>query len=551
MFAFALLVLKITLGVQKTYWVRVVAFMRPYTTIALVAFVASLLTVLVVVNDLRGELVGESWQSGRLGGTQGLFSDIAFRALLNAQAGRLGIGISESSQGVLSSVLATVAAPLFVVFDGVLPKSSRASNVPEFVRLEYAGSLVLFGFVTCLWQRRTSRVRGLAARVIGAQVVIWVYITASARDALLAVFAASGVWMIAQVLVVLNLFLSFLVFAPVAGFDRCVRTIALRNVGLIGVWCGMQFGFTTFDVPLTIPTKQRSWYEVAAAVSSSDLVGHESNEKQRIITDLARFGELVVFVSHGIPVIAPADPKTRSSNQLQPNFSFNHSRNPPHFDDEEVAYVDKVLDFLQVGNVLVGSITTDGVAKESRVSIDSRQALITWSSNDSLTIPGASFQVFAREKSSAFVLREDAEVGICTVLFEQCPMVEQSAARESIDRPRLTMCDGDCLWEYQAPAISADELLVLPVTFDKSLVVEDSSSQGVATVDRGGFLATGGVVARGAGTYAVRLDPDLRMWGSVVASYLNFSVLVLLLIAVLRVSPRRASSEYRSTIQSH
>ena len=551
MSAFALLPLALTLGARKTYWVRMVSFIRPHTRVALVAAVASLVTVLAVVNDLRRELVGDSWQSGRLGRTQGLFSDFAFGALLNAQAGHFGIGVPESVRVVLSSVLATVSAPFFVAFDGILGQSFRASSFPEFVRLEFTGSLVLFGFAAYLWRRRMSPVRGLAAKVIGAQLVIWVYIIASVRDALPAVFAASGVWMIAQVLLVLNLFLSYLALAPIAGFGRGVRTIALANLGLIGVWCGIQFGFTTFDAPLTTPTRQHSWYEVAAAVSPSDLASHESTERQRIIiTDLPRFGDLVGFVSIGIPVVAPADPKTRSSNQLQPNFSFNHSVNPPHFDDEEAEYVDKVLDFLQVGNVLVGSITTDGVTEDSRISNDFRRALTSWSLNDSLVIPRASFRVFAREKSSAFILREDAKVETCAVLFEQCPMVEQSAAREPIDWPRLTMCDGDCLWEYEAPAVGADELLVLPVTFDESLVVEDSKSQRVAMRDRGGFLAVGGDVARGAGTYTVGLDPDLRMWGRVVASYVNLLILVLFVLAALRFSPRRASSEYQSTIRS-
>lgn len=549
--AFVLLALVITFGLRKSFWLRLAAFMRPQATVVSVALVASLVTVLAVILDIRGEFVGDSWQSGRLGRTQGLFSDLAFRGLLNAQAGRLGVGISETARSVLSSLLATIAAPFFVVFDGILPQSFRASNFPEFVRVEFTGSLLLFVLIGFLWRRSTSPVRGLVVRVVSAQVAIWVFIIASARDALPAVLATSGAWMVAQVLLVLNLFLSFLVIGLIAGFGRIVRTTAFVNLGLVGVWCGVQFGFTTFDAPLTIPTKQRSWYEIADTVSASDAFSDVLNVGQRIvITDLPRFGELTGFVALGIPVVAPADPKIRSANQLQPNFSFNHSVNAPHFYDLEPEYVDRALDFLQVSRVLVGTSTRDGITTESGISNHFRQALTSWSSNESLTIPHALFRVFSREKTSAFVLRYDVEVGVCAVLVAQCPVVQQSTAREPLRRQRLTMCNHDCLWEYRAPAVGADELLVIPVTFDPALVVEDSNRQRVAVRGRGGFLAVGGDVARGADTYTVRLDPDRRMWGRVAASYTNVAALAFSALKRQRVSPRRVSSACRLATRS-
>lgn len=536
---------------RKTYWTRIAECLRRHVAATTVAAVASILTVLAVFADVRGEVVGDSWQAGRLSRTQGLFSDFAYRSLIESQLGRFGIGVSETVESLIAAALASISMPFFVLFDGILPQTWRASSFPEIVRVEFTGSLVLIVLIAGAFRRSTSPIRSLMARVIAAEAIVWMFIIASTRDALPAALAASGAWMTAQVLLVLNLLLSFLVVASVNGFSRGVRMVAVVNLGLIGVWCAVQFGFTTFDSPLRMPARHDSWYATADAVSESAWYKTVQSEPQRIIiTDLPRFGDLVGFVSLGVPVVAPADPKIRSSNQLQPNFSFNHSINPPHFEQEEVEYIDRVLDFLQVGHVLVGTITIDDKTRESQISSDFHLALASWSSGITVQIPQASLKVSSREKSSAFVMREDVEVEVCAVLFEQCAVIEQSAAREPLGRPRLSMCDGGCLWEYRAPAVGADELLVLPVTFDEALVVEDGNRRRVATVDRGGFLAVGGDVARDAGMLTVRLDADLRMWGRITASYVNLLALLALVLAALRSSSRRGSSASRSATPS-
>jgi hypothetical protein len=239
--------------------------------------------------------------------------------------------------------------------------------------------------------------------------------------------------------------------------------------------------------------------------------------------------------------VASADPKTRASNQLQSGYAFNYSINPPTFTNFDREQLDRVLDFLQVRIVLVGS-SSEGESD----ALGSRNNLIE-RLNDVLTpdgrlmLPQRTFDVFVRSEFSAFVIPRESVSGyeVCPILQQVCPLLADATTTAQSSLPNLTLCAERCLWRSATSAIAADKALVLPVTYDNTLVVRDSNGTRLSSVNAGGFLGVFGADGISETTLSITLDPDFRMIARVVASYVN--LLTVLFLALCMVYPKFTS----------
>ncbi|MGA1332386.1 MAG: hypothetical protein ACO31D_04430 [Ilumatobacteraceae bacterium] len=522
---------------QTRVWVR-----SNRLSIGVVA-VATLFTFIAVLRDLLSERAGQPFGTGRLARTQGLFSEYAFGGLYGLSDGG---SLPHVAKQVVASLLGTTLMPFFVLFDSVLPQYIRASDFQELPRVEFTGSLIVLAILLGWRALENSPVRPLVLRMFAAQVIICVFVAGSAADALPATLAASGAWMTLEVVLVLNVFVGWILVRNVPSVVKAPRIVARVNLGLVGVWCLVQFGFLSIGSGLQLPKTYPSWFSSAdALVGTNWFVEQHVGSSRSILVQTPSLYDFLPFVALGQPIVATADPKIRSSGQLQSSYAFNYSINPPTFADIEADHVERVLDFLQVRTVLVGLPSVEGqVFEDNRPEIIDRLG-------DSLTprghldMPGRQFEVFERSKYSALIVAKEsiADIEVCPILQRTCALVADGSLILPSSSPRLSLCADECLWLFASPAIPSDKALVLPVTYDNTLVVRKIDGRPLTTADAGGFLAVFNADGIPQTTLSITLDPDGRMLARVVASYVNLAMAIFLVCWAVypRWVPRRHS----------
>jgi hypothetical protein len=222
-------------------------------------------------------------------------------------------------------------------------------------------------------------------------------------------------------------------------------------------------------------------------------------------------------------------------------------------------YVGSLLDFLQVTDLVV-----DKTKKDKPASSQSLHLTEVYLERSVVEIPNRwgkgkvdslEVEVLRRNRFSAFVIDRDTalEMGVCPHLKQTCQLLRVSTRLETDSQPKLRRCLQDCLWQFDAPGLTADEILILPITFDNALVVRGAKGETLNTVNVGGFLGTYSDVGTSKARLAVTLNPDARMIGRVLASYLGllmFLVMVAHVVASDRQTPwrrNRAGIKNRAT----
>jgi hypothetical protein len=446
--------------------------------------------------------------------------------------------------------------PFFVLFDVVLPQSIRASDFRELPRVEFSGSLLVLAFVFGWNALKGSSARLLISRLFAAQALIWFYVAGSAADAFPATLAASGAWMTLEVVLVFNVFVAWLLLRTLPNSVRTSRLIVIVNLCLVGAWCLVQFGFLSLGAGLQIPKSHLPWFENADVLTQTSWFGQQKKLSPRVlIVQTPSLYDFLPFVALEQPVVATADPKTRFSNHLQGSYAFNYSINPPTFTNFDREEIDRVLQFLQVRSVLVGSLSDDKSESSSGGTDLIERLGDSLAPDGRLILPQRTFDVFVRSEFSTFVVPRDAVSGyeVCPILQQICPLLADATTTSRSSLPTITLCVERCLWQFATSAIAADKALLLPVTYDNTLVVRDSSGTRLSAVNAGGFLGVFGADGIPETTLVITLDPDFRMIARVVTSYVN--LLMVLSLAVFMVYPKfvtplRAKKHAQSSIQA-
>jgi len=511
---------------QVVYWMRQMRL--PLSLLVL----ASSVTVVTVVVDLLAEMQVE-FGSARLARTQGLFSEYAFGGLYGLSEGG---SIPGSLKSVVAALLATHAMPFFVLFNDVLPSMLRASDFRELVRVEFSGTLVIIGLVFGWSKLRDQLTRGVMVQIVVVQAIIWVCVVASTLDLLPTAIAASGAWMAAPIMLVFNVFLSFLLLANISNRWSFAYVLGVSNIAMAAAWMLFLFNVMSFGGGLQIPDRHISRLRVADAVSESLFLQQRAEPVGRVILVNANFYNFLSFVVSGVPVVSPANQKIRDSRQLESNYALNFGvQTPDIFSQADLDRLERVFDFL---NVEVVAVANDSAGETSALFPGSNSVQLNLRESDLEDLqhkPMTSFQAIERRSFSMFtvpVQRID-DLEICPVLHASCSVIDQSQQIEPVVTPRLQVCEHDCLWRYSSAAVSASSAVIVPVTYDSALVVSDSQGRQLATSDAAGFLAVHGETGIPETTLFIDLDPDGRIISRVVASYLNLVVIIVLAGMVL------------------
>jgi hypothetical protein len=145
-------------------------------------------------------------------------------------------------------------------------------------------------------------------------------------------------------------------------------------------------------------------------------------------------------------------------------------------------------------------------------------------------MPGRKFEVFERSEYSALIVAKEsiADIEVCPILQQTCALVADGSLISRSSSPRLSLCADECLWLFASPAIPSDKALVLPVTYDNTLVVRKTDGELLTTADAGGFLAVFSADGIPQTALSITLNPDGRMLARVVASYVNLAMVLFL-----------------------
>jgi len=526
---FVWLSLVIVFASRHDFRIKMMSWLRSEIRLMTIAVVCLVGTAIVVSRDLLGELSGDGWTSGRRSRTPGLFSQFAFGGLYGLTDGG---SIPDGIRQAIAALLGTTVMPLFVLIDGILPSQIRASDFRELPRVEFSGALVLLVFALA-WRSLTSNsIRRFVLRVIVAQALVWGSVAFSVADMVPTVLASSGAWMTLATVLPINLFLTYLLIAEMHRRRGAIFVFSVANVVLIGYWCLIQLGFASFSAPIRFPEQFPSRLAASTEVSRSPWYSNTSMVPDRVlISSTPSFYDFLGFVASGYPVVAPADPKMRASGQLQSNFAFNFSINPPRFEGMTPQEIDRTLDFLQVRYLLVGESTRPDASQPPQLSKGLRSVLDDLGSPEKLALRDVSFDVFERERFSAFITADESMIGIqqCPVLFEACSVAIETRRVSMSSDPHLRRCERACLWTFSVPMLRDNERVIIPVTYDEALEVRDSAGTKLVTSSVGGFLGVGSKSGVNGGLLTVNLDPDVRMLSRVAMSYANVAVFILLL----------------------
>lgn len=508
------------------YWLR--------TSPALIAICAGAAAslVAVVVWDLLTEMADLKWDLGRLERTQGLFSRFAFQSLYGSSDSGMFLTLLRR---FAVSLLATTGMPLFILFDQLLPQSLRASSFDELPRVEFSGSIVIVA-VALSWRAFTGKaVRSLIVRVVFVQILIWLWVVALTLDSVPTPLAASGAWMLHPVMLAMNVFLSFLIIGNKSWRRVLPVSLSVVNLMLVGYWCLFQFGFASFgggmQIPQRIPSRFREVEVVHESLSIS--AARDAHGRALMSYQPSRYHSLAL-VTLGQPTVAPSDPKTRATGQLQSQSAFNFSIDDPLFETFTPAQVDRVLEFLQVRYLLIGQNNAPDKWTPMPLPKSLQQLTHQLGRPQTIRYTNFAYDMYSRRSFAVYVMSQvqATRIQTCPVLFEECPVVTSAERVALSSEPQLQMCKHDCLWTIRTPDVRSSDTLIVPVTFDDSLSVTDSRGKRFSTKSIGGYLGVSSAGGIAEGVLTIGIKPDMRMLARVIVSYLNLGTLLFLLIAI-------------------
>jgi len=487
------------------------------------------------------ELVTESeglagWARDRAETTQGFYADQALRGFTRG----LLPDVLERTGSVL---IASVFLPLISLLYHYLPLTDFSSRMAgAFPRGEFAGLLAVAAGILS-WRRiRPNTPEGKLLRVatVGQSASLFLALLA-ANDLLPLTITPSGAWQMFPILISLNVLVGFVLLGLRGRIPLLAVLLTGLNIFLTAAWVVMQLSFVEVSsgVQVTIPSRENrtelSSIEMAEiepllATQGRMLFLQSGESEQR-----PSWADYVNIVGAGKPVVVPADPKIRNASQLVEHSPTAATIDRFMWSTDDLIGLDRLLDFLEVEQVLVEKDDPMAVAVADFATRVNQTASRRDSIGD-LSVARIDYVLWSRSKFSASIIPKDARVDHrrCPVLESDCPVLVQSVEVFPSPTPRLKVCENPCLWTFSTGPIAPDETLVVPVTYSEALVVEGTDNGGLYTVDVGGFLGVKSESGVQAGAYELTVHRDFRMYARVFASYLYTGAFLLLILSLVR-----------------
>jgi len=507
---------------------------------------SSLVTGAVVMADLLEEKSAQRLAASSSQMWQGFIGDQLLRGATN------GV-LPDFVERMVSLALTSISLPILHLIAGLWPATPssllnellmRASG--SFPRGEFAGSLAILAFVLARRRIQTQASRGLLTRLVGLQMLIWVFVVLCSIDVVPVALAPSALFTIAPVLLGVNVFMLFLLHSTTTSLSRTTRGVVMLSYALVALWLIIQLGFGVARP--SFPERHETWFAQSKELQRDTTLKEFFDTSDRLIIadarsadtdELPKWESFIGFVGLGLPVVAPANPKIRDTTQLVSNIAFRNTLDVwSGLKAWPMEQIDQVLDFLQIRYVAVELTDANSNLLEH---LEASSAPFATSRGGSTTldvkIGEYRFRVVKRTTFAAEVRIGNGVTleGNCAILEQRCPVLTDATRRVSSSSPSLSLCASrQCIWEFNSLTINRDEQLVLPVTYDNVLDVHDASGTPLETSNMGGFLAVSRTNGIGESELRVTLDPDIRMLLRVFVSYLNLGVLLVLLGAALQ-----------------
>jgi hypothetical protein len=454
-----------------------------------------------------------------------VFSDSKYEDLLGTYGDGWLTGISRglvptAIESSIALLLTMFLLPLVFLLTKILPNSTIQDQLAEaFPRAEFGGFMVMLIAIRLLRKGRMKpAVRRLASGVCLANAASTVLVLAATYDFLLPrQIVPSGGFLLFPVMLVSSVFLTVVLNEEPGVIGAWVKLILRVNLFAVLIWTLFLFGFGRKSDQL-LP---------AITETSSVYLNHSDYwELSRVLNSGARsiaIGSPLSFTNNGnslisLPMsgkslIAPAMPKTRNLMHLVEHVPLDAAVgvwNPGDLSYEEV---DKILDFLEVGFVIVSQNDPFAAKLTSDVfpSIDEIQEL---------RLADVNYLVGRRNFFTTVVIdKQEVPNVVCPILSRMCAVTSHSIQANSTSEPHLTVCEKSCLWTYRIDFESGARNVLIPVTFDEALRVTNSKGADIPTSNFGGFLLLDLTENVSGSELTISVKLDTLMWLRVVSSY--------------------------------
>lgn len=501
--------------------------------------------VIVSLVTIAWELQAESsglgaWTRNTPTDTGGVFPDQAFvgftRGLLPPIVERVASVLFSN----MFEPLARLAVPFLPSFD-VLTRTTGNAPKGGFMGLLAVGVAMVF-----LLRRQAADGGQFAAAQRGLLIVVVVTqcvalaLSWAAQDGLFPpVLIPSGAYKTFIMLLPMNVLLSVVMLHRESGVLRGSRIILRVNLVLIVIYSLMQFDVISPSATVRMPAR----YDLALPAQQSEsitgdartaILGFESSDPQ----GLDGYAPLFGIPLNGKPVLQ-SGAEMRNTNNMRQHLPTDGGYGPIDMTNRTVGEVSALLDFFQVDHVLVRR-NTEGEQFVAGANASVATTPTELRAQPRIELMGSSLLVSNRDRQFVDILVKGrlSSNEVCAVLDESCPVTTETWRGSASPEPKLAICNDPCLWRYQAGRIRQGETLVLPVSFDRTLRVQNSQSVMLPTTNIAGFLGVVGPIVSPSEVLTVTVSPDSRMFAIVTSSYLtplSFVALIALLARKRRV----------------
>lgn len=485
-------------------------------------------TIAVILWEIRVEWSGKgSWARDVPTDLGGVFPDQAF---VGFTRGLLPTFVERVMSVVFSNTFEPLARLLVPYLPRIEVLSRTTGDTPQGA---FMGLLaVMVGTVFLVRRRGAVPLRRLVATIVTVQVAAYV-LSWAAQDGLFPpMLVPSGAYKTFIMLIPLNVLLTVVMLHRDSRVTSASRRILFINLALVVVYFFMQFDLVSSSARFKVPER----YDLAVSALEAESITGTARAAVLGFDELDSPGLVGYAPLFGIPMngkpLLQSAAEMRDTNNIRAHGPTEGGYGPIDMTNRSVAEVSSLLDFFQVGHALVRD---NALGKRFLESVDEAAREREQSARQPLVkLAGSPLMVWDREGRFVDVLVNGSltDERVCPVLDRPCPIISETSRRNVSSEPKLSICNDPCLWTYEAGRVNQGEILVIPVSFDRALRVEDSRASALPTRDIAGFLGVVGPISDMPERLTVTVEPDSRMYSLVLNSYvtlLAFIALVALL----------------------
>lgn len=393
---------------------------------------------------------------------------------------------------------------------------------------------------------RTSPIRKLMLVIMTMQFVAVAMAVAAVNSWLPLEATPSGPYKVFLFVLPFNVLLTVALLAETSRNRLLPRVILYFNSLLVLLFILVNSGSLSENARLTIPERRA---ELVTAAESQQFASG-SRSALLLLGEAQDDGEIAVdqmfgLSLSGVPLMQSAA-QIRNSNNMVSHTPTAGGFRPLILSKVGDMDILEVLSFLQVEKVLIDShrdVNTSVLSPGARDAVRAARA----EGSKKIRVRDSELLVLKMPQnfSDVVVAERLSDARVCPLFERSCPIIREPNRVNASRNPKLSVCSDPCLWKYRTGRLDKSQLLVIPVTFDGAIRVEDQNGDVKKTESVAGFLGVSGFKGDTETQLTLTVDPDARMYSLVLTSYvsvLGFFALVALSFRGFGPSSHRAKS---------